>query len=74
MPELPESEVICEVLQRRVAGQTIREARIIPPGGAIEVETLYSAMRSTLLDAIQKFAWKYRKPLTRNCAILCLCI
>ncbi len=37
MPELPELEVVREVLLRRVLGQTIDEAQIIPPGGPIVV-------------------------------------
>ncbi|MDR3576987.1 MAG: DNA-formamidopyrimidine glycosylase family protein [Anaerolineaceae bacterium] len=40
MPELPELEVICEVLQRRVVGQTLQAVKIIPPGGAIVVRDL----------------------------------
>ena len=40
MPELPELEVVCEVLQRRVVGQTIQDVRIIPPGGPIVVRDL----------------------------------
>jgi formamidopyrimidine-DNA glycosylase len=40
MPELPELEVICEVLQRRVAGQAITDVKIIPPGGPIVVRDL----------------------------------
>lgn len=40
MPELPELEVISEVLRRRVVGQTIMEVKIIPPGGLIVVRDL----------------------------------
>jgi len=40
MPELPELEVVCEVLQRRVVGQTIQAVKIIPPGGPIVVRDL----------------------------------
>ncbi len=40
MPELPELEVIAEVLQRRVVGQTIVEVEIRPPGGPIVVRDL----------------------------------
>jgi formamidopyrimidine-DNA glycosylase len=40
MPELPELEVVCEVLQRRVVGQTIQDVKIIPPGGPIVVRDL----------------------------------
>lgn len=37
MPELPELEVVCEVLNRRVAGQIIERVEVLPPGGAIVV-------------------------------------
>ncbi len=37
MPELPELEVVREVLQRRVLGQTIDKVQLIPPGGPIVV-------------------------------------
>jgi formamidopyrimidine-DNA glycosylase len=40
MPELPELEVVCEVLQRRVIGETITGVKVIPPGGAIVVRDL----------------------------------
>ncbi|HTX90634.1 MAG TPA: DNA-formamidopyrimidine glycosylase family protein [Anaerolineales bacterium] len=40
MPELPELEAICEVLQRKVVGQTIAEVRVLPPGGPIVVRDL----------------------------------
>ena len=40
MPELPELEVVKEVLQRRVVGTTIERAEIVPPGGAIVVRDL----------------------------------
>lgn len=40
MPELPELEVVCEVLQRRVVGQTITAAQVLPPGGPIVVRAL----------------------------------
>ncbi len=40
MPELPELEVVCEVLQRRVVGETIREVKVLPPGGPIVVRDL----------------------------------
>ena len=32
MPELPELEVVCEVLNHRILGQTILTAESIPPG------------------------------------------
>lgn len=40
MPELPELEVVCEVLNRRVAGQVIERVEVLPPGGAIVVRDL----------------------------------
>ena len=40
MPELPELEVIREVLQRRVVGQTVTEVEIRPPGGPIVVRDM----------------------------------
>ncbi len=40
MPELPELEVVCEVLQRRVVGRTIAEVTVRPPGGPIVVRDL----------------------------------
>jgi formamidopyrimidine-DNA glycosylase len=40
MPELPELEVVCEVLRRRVVGQTIDTVKLIQPGAAIVVRDL----------------------------------
>lgn len=40
MPELPELEIVCEVLQRRVVGHAITEAELIPPGGGIVARDL----------------------------------
>jgi formamidopyrimidine-DNA glycosylase len=40
MPELPELEVVCEVLNRRILGQTIEAAEVVPPGGPIVVRDL----------------------------------
>ena len=40
MPELPELEVVQEVLNRRILGQTISSAEVIPPGGPIVVRDL----------------------------------
>jgi formamidopyrimidine-DNA glycosylase len=40
MPELPELEVVREVLQRRVVGKTIVEVFVLPPGGPIVVRDL----------------------------------
>jgi formamidopyrimidine-DNA glycosylase len=43
MPELPELEVVREVLQRRIVGQTITAVEVIPPGGAVVVRDLTQA-------------------------------
>lgn len=40
MPELPELEVVREVLNRRVLGQTIADVSVIPPGGPIVARDL----------------------------------
>ena len=40
MPELPELDVVCEVLSRRVAGRKIRAAEVIMPGGGIVTRSL----------------------------------
>jgi len=49
MPELPELEVVKDVLQRRVIGATIDAVEIIPPGGAI---VLRDQTRLGLSDAL----------------------
>jgi formamidopyrimidine-DNA glycosylase len=43
MPELPELEVVTEVLNRRVAGQTFTGVAVLPPGGPIVVRDLTHA-------------------------------
>ena len=43
MPELPELTVVCEVLNRRILGQTIAAADAIPPGAAIVLRELTGA-------------------------------
>jgi formamidopyrimidine-DNA glycosylase len=43
MPELPELEVVQEVLNRRIVGQTIMAAEAIAPGAAIVVRDLTGA-------------------------------
>ncbi len=49
MPELPELEVVREVLTRRIVGQTFTEVKVIPPGGIIVVRDLTgSGFESTL--------------------------
>jgi formamidopyrimidine-DNA glycosylase len=40
MPELPELEVVREVLLRHLVGRIIQEVKVIPPGGAIVVRDL----------------------------------
>jgi formamidopyrimidine-DNA glycosylase len=40
MPELPELEVVQEVLNHRILGQTIAAAELVQPGGAIVVRDL----------------------------------
>jgi formamidopyrimidine-DNA glycosylase len=40
MPELPELEVVRDALNRRILGQTITSAEVIPPGGPIVVRDL----------------------------------
>ena len=52
MPELPELEVVCEVLNRRVAGATITAVEVLPAGGAIVVRDLtHAGFQSTLVGA-----------------------
>ena len=43
MPELPELDVVCEVLQRRLIGQSITGVHVFPPGGPIVVRDLIQA-------------------------------
>lgn len=43
MPELPELEVVCEVLQRKLAGCTIRSVSVAPRGGPIVIRDLTHA-------------------------------
>ncbi len=51
MPELPELEVVREVLERRVVGQTIKKVELLPPGGPIVVRDLTgNGFEATLLD------------------------
>ena len=52
MPELPELEVVREVLQRRVVGQTIMGVEVFPPGGPIVVRDLtHAGFTETLTGA-----------------------
>ncbi len=43
MPELPELEIVKEVIQRRVVGTTIERVQVLPPGGSIVVRDLTRA-------------------------------
>ncbi len=59
MPELPELEVVREVLERRVVGQTIVQAQILLPGGPIVVRDLThsgfeAAFKEALVTAIAR--------------------
>ena len=49
MPELPELEVVKEVLQRRVVGQQITGVQVLPPGGPIVVRDLTARGFATVL-------------------------
>ena len=40
MPELPELEIVREVLQRRILGDSIDEVQVLPPGGPIVVRDM----------------------------------
>ncbi len=52
MPELPELEVVKEVLQRRIVGQSIESVAVAPKGGAIVVRDLtFSDFARTLTGA-----------------------
>jgi len=52
MPELPELEVVREVLQRRAVGQTIEKVEVLPPGGPIVVRDLtHSGFEAALAGA-----------------------
>jgi formamidopyrimidine-DNA glycosylase len=52
MPELPELEVVCEVLQRRVVGKVITDVQLIPPGGPIfERDLAGTGFEPSLKDA-----------------------
>ena len=49
MPELPELEVIRDMLNRRIVGQSIITAEVIPPGGPIVVRDLSGQDFATVL-------------------------
>ncbi len=40
MPELPELDIVCEVLERRAIGWTVAGVEVVQPGGAIVVRDL----------------------------------
>jgi formamidopyrimidine-DNA glycosylase len=59
MPELPELVVVCEVLQRHLAGDDIREVWISPKGGPIVVRDLTgrgfdAGLRSQHISAVSR--------------------
>ncbi len=52
MPELPELEVVREVLQRRVVGKTVAQVVVLPPGGPIVIRDLtHSGFEAALTGA-----------------------
>jgi formamidopyrimidine-DNA glycosylase len=52
MPELPELEVVRDVLEHRVIGQGITSVKVVPPGGAIVVRDLtHTGIESALTGA-----------------------
>ena len=42
MPELRELTIVCEILNRRIVGQTVTAAEAVLPGGAIVIRELTS--------------------------------
>jgi formamidopyrimidine-DNA glycosylase len=59
MPELPELEVVKDVLQRRVVGTTIQRVEVLPAGGAIVVRDLTQrgfglALVGETIDAVSR--------------------
>ena len=55
MPELPELEVVREVLQRRLLGQSVGSVQLIPPGGPDRRARLYTPRLSNRLSPAQRF-------------------
>ncbi|MBL8092584.1 MAG: Fpg/Nei family DNA glycosylase [Anaerolineales bacterium] len=51
MPELPELDIVCEVLERRAIGWTVAGVEIVQPGGAIVVRDLAAANTGPLTTA-----------------------
>jgi formamidopyrimidine-DNA glycosylase len=52
MPELPELEVVREVLQRRVVGRTITDVQLVPPGGPIVARDIAGAGFEAALSGV----------------------
>jgi len=48
MPELPELEVVSEVLRRRVLGQTLAEVQVAPAGAIVVRDLTHTGFASTL--------------------------
>ncbi len=48
MPELPELDIVCEVLERRAIGREIAGVEVVQPGGAIAVRDLALASAGPL--------------------------
>jgi formamidopyrimidine-DNA glycosylase len=68
MPELPELEVVCEVLDRRVVGQAIQSVTVIPPGGVIVVRDLtHAGFAATLSGAVIRSVRRRGKFLVFDC-------
>jgi formamidopyrimidine-DNA glycosylase len=68
MPELPELEVVCEVLDRRVVGQTILSAAVLPPGGIIVVRDLtHAGFAAALTGALIRSVRRRGKFLVFDC-------
>jgi formamidopyrimidine-DNA glycosylase len=62
MPELPELEVVKEVLQRRIVGRSIEAIKIEPKGGAIIIRDLtHRGFEQTLLNSTIKDATRRGK-------------
>jgi formamidopyrimidine-DNA glycosylase len=53
MPELPELEVVREVLQRRVVGKAITQVEVLPPGGPIVARDLTHMGFETALAGVK---------------------
>ena len=48
MPELPELEVVSEVLRRRVLGQTIADVQVAPAGSLVVRDLTHAGFAPTL--------------------------